>query len=122
MLIAFNMWCLWDLGRLCESLYGRWTFGAIYLITGISGGLASVAWHPMIPSVGASGAIFGLVGTLIASLYLGEFNLPSYVIQANLKSLLSSLASTSFSESRPSEICSESVSTPPATSAAWSAD
>ncbi|HWJ47312.1 MAG TPA: rhomboid family intramembrane serine protease, partial [Candidatus Udaeobacter sp.] len=31
--IAFNMWCLWDLGRLCESLYGRWTFAAIYLIT-----------------------------------------------------------------------------------------
>jgi len=86
--IAFNMWCLWDLGRLCESLYGRWTFGAVYLITGISGGLASVAWHPMIPSVGASGAIFGLVGALIASLYLGEFSLPSYVIQANLKSLL----------------------------------
>lgn len=86
--IAFNMWCLWDLGRLCESLYGRWTFAAIYLITGIFGGLTSVGWHPMIPSVGASGAIFGLAGALIASLYLGEFNLPSYVIQANLKSLL----------------------------------
>jgi len=86
--IAFNMWCLWDLGALCESLYGRSTFAAIYLITGISGGLASVGWHPMIPSVGASGAIFGLVGALIASLYLGEFSLPSDVIRANMKSLL----------------------------------
>ena len=27
--IAFNMWCLWDLGALCESLYGRWTFGVL---------------------------------------------------------------------------------------------
>ena len=44
--IAFNMWCLWDLGALAESLYGRWTFGAIYLITGIGRGLASVAWNP----------------------------------------------------------------------------
>ncbi|HXY00010.1 MAG TPA: rhomboid family intramembrane serine protease [Candidatus Limnocylindrales bacterium] len=86
--IAFNMWCLWDLGALCESLYGTWTFGVVYLMTGVAGGLASVAWHPAIPSVGASGAIFGLAGALIASLYLGEFSLPSYAIQANMKSLL----------------------------------
>jgi rhomboid protease GluP len=86
--IGFNMWCLWSLGSLCESLYGSWTFGAIYLISGVAGGLARVAWDPMVPSVGASGAIFGLAGALIASLYLGEFSIPSYVIQANLKSLL----------------------------------
>jgi rhomboid protease GluP len=86
--IAFNLWCLRNLGTLCESLYGRWTFAAIYLITGIAGGLASAAWNPEVLSVGASGAIFGLAGALIASFYLGEFNLPSYVIQANLKSLL----------------------------------
>jgi membrane associated rhomboid family serine protease len=34
--IFFNMWCLWDLGALCESLYGRWTYAAIYLITGVA--------------------------------------------------------------------------------------
>src|ERR1019366_7341766 len=39
--IAFNMWCLWNLGALCESLYGRWTYAAIYLITGFAGGLVS---------------------------------------------------------------------------------
>src|SRR5580704_11259225 len=39
--IAMNMWCLWNLGTLCESLYGRWTFAAVYLITGVAGGLAS---------------------------------------------------------------------------------
>jgi rhomboid protease GluP len=74
--IAFNMWCLWDLGALCESLYGRWTFACIYLITGIAGGLASVAWNPGVLSVGASGAIFGLAGALLASFYLGEFSVP----------------------------------------------
>jgi len=86
--IAFNMWCLWSLGGLCESLYGRWTYAAIYLITGVSGGLASVAWNPQVWSVGASGAIFGLAGALISSFYLGEFGIPRAVIQANLKSLL----------------------------------
>lgn len=86
--IAFNMWCLWDLGKLCESLYGRWTFGAIYIITGIGGGLARLAWNPLVPSVGASGAIFGLAGALIASFYLGEFSLPRFAIAGTLRSLV----------------------------------
>jgi rhomboid protease GluP len=86
--IFFNMWCLWDLGRLCESLYGRWTYAAIYLITGVSGGLASIAWNPRVLSVGASGAIFGLAGALIASFYLGEFSLPRVAISGTLRSLV----------------------------------
>jgi rhomboid protease GluP len=86
--IFFNMWCLWDLGRLCESLYGRWTFAAVYLITGVAGGLASIAWNPRVLSVGASGAIFGLAGALIASFYLGEFSLPRVAISGTLRSLV----------------------------------
>ena len=65
--IGFNMWCLWDLGALAESLYGRWTYAAVYLLTGIAAGLASVGWNPGVTSVGASGAIFGLAGALIAT-------------------------------------------------------
>ena len=86
--IGFNMWCLWDLGALCESLYGRWTFGAIYLITGVAGGIASVGWNPEVWSVGASGAIFGLVGALIASFYLGEFSFGGLAIRNTLRSLV----------------------------------
>jgi len=86
--IAFNMWCLWDLGALCESLYGRWTYAAIYFVTGIAAGLTSVGWNPGVLSVGASGAIFGLAGALIASFYLGEFSVPRVVIQGTLRSLL----------------------------------
>jgi membrane associated rhomboid family serine protease/Flp pilus assembly protein TadD len=86
--VAMNMWCLWNLGTLCESLYGRWTYAAIYVITGIAAGLASVAWHPGVLSVGASGAIFGLAGALIASFYFGEFSLPKVAISGTLRSLL----------------------------------
>jgi rhomboid protease GluP len=86
--IAFNMWCLWDLGALCESLYGRWTFAAIYFITGIGAGIASVGWNPHVFSVGASGAIFGLAGALIASFYLGEFSMPKAALSGTLRSLL----------------------------------
>jgi membrane associated rhomboid family serine protease/Flp pilus assembly protein TadD len=86
--IAMNMWCLWELGALCESLYGRWTYVAVYLLTGVAGGLASVGWNPGVLSVGASGAIFGLTGALIASFALGEFSLAGTSIKGTLNSLL----------------------------------
>ncbi len=85
--IAFNMWCLWNLGALCESLYGRWTYAAIYLICGLGASLASAAWHPYVPSVGASGAIFGLAGALIAAFKLGEFSVPRSALSGTLRSL-----------------------------------
>jgi len=86
--IAFNMWCLWDLGRLAESLYGHWTFAGLYLITGIASSLMSIAWNPGVLSVGASGAIFGIAGALISSFYLGEFSLPRVAIAATLRSVV----------------------------------
>jgi rhomboid protease GluP len=85
--IAFNMWCLWNLGALCESLYGRWTYVSIYLICGVGASLASAAWHPYVPSVGASGAIFGLAGALITALKLGEFSVPRSALSGTLRSL-----------------------------------
>ncbi len=86
--IAFNMWCLWDLGALCESLYGHWTFGAVYLISGLGASVASVAWQPNGSSVGASGAIFGLAGALIAAYYLGEFSMPRAAVMGSLRSVV----------------------------------
>jgi rhomboid protease GluP len=85
--IAFNMWCLWNLGALSESLYGRWTYAAVYLLCGVGASLASVAWHPGAPSVGASGAIFGLAGALIAAFKLGEFSVPRSALSGTLRSL-----------------------------------
>jgi membrane associated rhomboid family serine protease/Tfp pilus assembly protein PilF len=85
--IALNMWCLWNLGTMAESLYGRWTYVVVYLLCGVTGGLGSVIWHPNAPSVGASGAIFGIAGALIASFYLGEFSLPRAAINGTLRSV-----------------------------------
>jgi rhomboid protease GluP len=85
--IAFNMWCLWNLGALAESLYGRWTYAAVYLICGVGSSLGSLAWHPGTPSVGASGAIFGLAGALIAAFKLGEFSVPRSALSGTLRSL-----------------------------------
>jgi membrane associated rhomboid family serine protease/Tfp pilus assembly protein PilF len=86
--IAFNMWCLWSLGELAERLYGRVTFACVYLLCGISGSLGSVLWHstPTI-SAGASGAIFGIAGAVIASLKLGKFS-SSGLAQGTMQSLM----------------------------------
>ena len=85
---GFNMWCLWDLGGLAESLYGDWTYAFLYLVSGVGGGIASVWWHPATVSAGASGAIFGIAGALIASLKLGDFSLPRNMIAGTLKSVV----------------------------------
>jgi len=86
--ILFNMWCLWSFGDLCESLYGRWTYAGIYFITGLAGGLGSIIWNPATFTVGASGALFGLTGALIASIYVGEFSLSAVSTTGILTSLI----------------------------------
>ena len=85
---GFNMWCLWDLGALAESLYGDWTFAIVYLLCGLGGGVASLWWHPNSVSAGASGAIFGLAGALLASLKLGEFSLPRNMLAGVTRSVV----------------------------------
>ena len=74
--LAVNMWCLWDLGSFAERLYGRATFLAIFLMTGIAGAMFSLLWHPFAIEAGASGAIFGIAGALMASFFLGHERLP----------------------------------------------
>jgi len=86
--IAANMWALWQLGTLCEDLYGPWTYLTVYLVTGVAGGLMSAGWHPFTPSVGASGAIMGITGALISSLYLGDLSLPRAAITPTLRMIV----------------------------------
>jgi rhomboid protease GluP len=63
--LFFNSFALYSLGFETERLFGAQRFLAIYMIAGLGGGVASYALNPN-PSVGASGAIFGLIGALIA--------------------------------------------------------
>lgn len=61
-----NSFVLLQMGRLVEALFGRWRFGFIYLVGGICGSLVSLAFGEFYrPSVGASGAIFGLFGAMV---------------------------------------------------------
>jgi len=70
--IALNMWGLWVLGRVAEHIYDKGTFLGAYVLCGIGGGIASLFWEPAVVMVGASGAIFGLLGLLLTTFWLGE--------------------------------------------------
>jgi membrane associated rhomboid family serine protease len=73
--IGFNMWCLWSLGRLSEQLFGKWQTFAIYMVTGVGGALLSIAYRPEHGELGASGAIFGIVGAVLAGVKFGDLNI-----------------------------------------------
>jgi membrane associated rhomboid family serine protease len=64
--IGFNMMALWVLGPQLELILGRARFLAVYLLSGLAGS-AAVYWLSATntPTLGASGAIFGLMGALV---------------------------------------------------------
>ncbi|MGH3371583.1 MAG: rhomboid family intramembrane serine protease, partial [Nocardioidaceae bacterium] len=64
--IGFNMLALWFLGPQLEAAVGRTRFLALYLLSGLAGS-TFVYWltPEFTPTVGASGAIFGLMGALL---------------------------------------------------------
>jgi rhomboid protease GluP len=65
--IGMNMWCLVDLGPQVESLFSTTKFTVFYLVTGVAGFILSTVWSPFGMSVGASGAIMGMIGILIGA-------------------------------------------------------
>ncbi|NIG53374.1 rhomboid family intramembrane serine protease [Chitinophaga sp. Cy-1792] len=72
--VAMNMYGLLFAAGLLERLLGSKKLLIVYMVTGIVASLASIAWHPATVSVGASGAIFGLFGVLLALLILDRKN------------------------------------------------
>ena len=74
--ILFNCWVLMDLGRVCEPMLGTEKFITSFVLCGLSGSLASVGYHYFDAmylgghlgpgAVGASGALFGFIGLLLA--------------------------------------------------------
>jgi rhomboid protease GluP len=73
--LAFNMWCLWSLGQLSERLFGKWQTFCIYMLAGVGGALLSIAHNVQTNEVGASGAIFGIAGALLAGIKFGNLSI-----------------------------------------------
>jgi membrane associated rhomboid family serine protease len=100
--LIVNMMVLFSLGGLCEKIIGRKRFLWFYLISGLFAGLLSVYLsyffgfgfgerifgNPLIPMVGASGAIFAIAGLYVlllpnlrfGILFIPFFSLPAYIM------------------------------------------
>jgi len=66
--IGFNMMVLLDIGPVVEEIYGSPRYFFFYTVCGLSGSLLSARFGSS-PAIGASGAILGLIGVLIALTY-----------------------------------------------------
>jgi rhomboid protease GluP len=64
--IALNMFALYQVGNIVEQLFGRTRFALIYAICIVGSGLSVLEFNYNVPTLGASGAIFGLFGALVA--------------------------------------------------------
>lgn len=61
--VLFNMYALYVLGPPLERHLGRWRFGVLYALSAIGGSVMVYLFSPInVPTVGASGAIYGLFG------------------------------------------------------------
>jgi rhomboid protease GluP len=70
--VGLNLWTLWQVGRLYEVMFGTKRFMVVYFATGLFASIVSLL-HFVIrdiegASVGASGALFGIVGALVISI------------------------------------------------------
>lgn len=86
--LALNMWVLSTMGPLIEKLFGSAHYALLYLVAGLAGSIASVTWNPAVNSVGASGAIFGLLGGLLAFMINPRTRVPPSVVKSQRNSAL----------------------------------
>jgi membrane associated rhomboid family serine protease len=66
--VGFNMFLLWQLGRLLEPAVKRWAFGALYVMSLLGGSFLTLVLDNNAVTVGASGAVFGLMGATFVAM------------------------------------------------------
>ncbi len=64
--IGMNMLVLWLVGNQLERVLGHWRYLSLYMAALLAGSFAVMLYDPGILTVGASGAIFGLFGAMLA--------------------------------------------------------
>lgn len=70
--LAMNAFSLYIVGRIAEQVWRREVYLAIYLLSGVFGGVLSIWLEPSVLSAGASSSIFGLFGGIAVLGYVGH--------------------------------------------------
>jgi membrane associated rhomboid family serine protease len=63
--IGFNMYALWVIGTPVEQYLGRARFVGLYFVSGLAGSAGALLATPSTPTLGASGAVFGILGAML---------------------------------------------------------
>ena len=63
--LGMNMLVLWFIGGPVEQAIGRGRFLAVYIVSGLAGSAGAIIFSPNVVTVGASGAIFGILGAAL---------------------------------------------------------
>ena len=63
--IGFNMYVLWAIGRIVEQYLGTVRYIGLYFVAGLAGSAGALLVLPTTPVLGASGAIFGILGAMM---------------------------------------------------------
>jgi len=94
--VALNMFALYSSGRTVERLFGTTRFVVLYLFAGIAASMTSLLWNPAINSAGASGAIFGVFGGMLAFVMNKRNEVPQSVMVEHRNSTVAFAAYSLF--------------------------
>jgi membrane associated rhomboid family serine protease len=91
--LAMNMYALYAVGRLLERMWGHFRFLYLYLVGALVGGCAVVAMatDPRIPTVGASGALCGLITSLGVWFLLNRHALPPQMVSSMMSNVFTNI-------------------------------
>jgi rhomboid protease GluP len=86
--LALNTWALVTVGPVAERLYGPTRLTLVYFAAACGASLASAWWNPVVNSAGSSGAIFGVLGALLASCVGRRQRIPERRVDAGRATLI----------------------------------
>ena len=100
--LAFNMLVLYWLGTIVEHALGSWRFLLLYFVSGIAGSAGALVFsNPTAVTVGASGAIYGIMGALLVLEYRATGSFAGQALGLIVLNLALTFAIPNISRRRP---------------------